>query len=321
MCSGESHPLASCSQFQRMTREERWDVVKKDARCKNCLKTGHMASRCRAPPMCKRCRKYHHTLLHMEAVPKSEDEKVGKERTYTAHQSARGREVLLMTCNVKVITPDGSVKQARALLDSAASTSLISERLANQLKLPRRHSNFQVSGVAGIAIHPKGTVRFKVAGVRDGGKQIEVEASVLPKVTADLPTVPVPPVTRWKHLSGLEFADPEYGVPARVDILLGGTIFSKAVLHGRRFGPTGAPSAFKTCFGWVLLGEVNGKGRRSSTRVCCAAPQRSSEEVGMTWNQERGRSTDHREVGPWRQSRVKTESFGRRNVGARIEQL
>ena len=35
----------------------------------------------------------------------------------------RGREVLLMTCNVKVITPDGSVTQARALLDSAASTS------------------------------------------------------------------------------------------------------------------------------------------------------------------------------------------------------
>ena len=103
-------------------------------------------------------------------------------------------------------------------------------------------------------MQPKGIVHFKVAGVKRGGKQIGVEASVLPQVTADLPTVPVSPVTRWKHLKDLEFGDPEYGTPAPVDILLGGKVFSKAVLHGRRFGPTGAPSAFKTCFGWVLNG-------------------------------------------------------------------
>ena len=71
---------------------------------------------------------------------------------------------------------------------------------------------------------------------------------------------------------GLELGDPEYGIPARVDILLGGKVFSKAVLHGRRFGPTGAPSALKTCFDWIVNGKVKGKGRRSSTQVCCDAP-------------------------------------------------
>ena len=98
-----------------------------------------------------------------------------------------------------------------------------------------------------------------------------MEASVLPKVTADLPTIPVSPVTQWKHLSGLEFADPDYGTPARVDILLGGDVFSKAVLHGRRYGPTGAPSAFKTCFGWVLNGETNSPRRQGTSHVCCVA--------------------------------------------------
>ena len=78
-----------------------------------------------------------------------------------------------------------------------------------------------------------------------------MEASVLPKVTDELPKVPVSPVTRWKHLSDLELADPDYGVPAGVDILLGGKVFSKPVLHGRRYSPAGASSAFKTCFGWV----------------------------------------------------------------------
>ena len=95
-----------------------------------------------------------------------------------------------------------------------------------------------------------------------------MEASVVPKVTADLPTIPVSPVTQRKHLSGLELADPDYGTPARVDILLGGDVFSKADLHGRRYSPAGAPSAFKTCFGWVLSGDVNGETRQPQSHIC-----------------------------------------------------
>ena len=108
-----------------------------------------------------------------------------------------------------------------------------------------------------------------MAGVRGGGKQIDVEASVLPKVTADLPTTPIFSVTQWKHLSGLELADPDYGTPAQVDILLGGDVFSNAVLHGRRFGPTAAPSAFKTCFEWVLHDETKSQCQQSTSHVCC----------------------------------------------------
>ena len=178
--------------------------------------------------------------------------------TYIA-PARQSEEVLLMTCWVKVNAPDGSIMQARALLDSEASTSLITECLAQQLHLPRHRSNFTINGVASIDVCPKGTVSFKVAGVQIGGKQIEVEASVLPKVTFDLPTLPAWPVTWWKHLSDLEFADPDHRTPAQVDILLVGEVFSKAVLQSWQFGPTRAPSAFKTCFRWVLNGEVKGK--------------------------------------------------------------
>ena len=274
-CRKGNHPLGKCGKFHSMPRKERWSLVKRCALCKNCLKPGHMASKCRAPPVCKKCNKYHHTLLHIEAGTTKETKtdctkKVNKDVTY-ATPSKQSDEVLLMTCKVEVMAPDGSVTQARALLDCAASTSLITERLANKLHLPRRSSDFKINGVAGFNVRPKGTVSFKVAGVRGGEKQIEVEASVLPKVTDDLPTVPVSPVTRWKHLSDLELADPNYGTPAGVDILLGGKVFSKAVLHGRRFGPVGAPSAFKTCFGWVLNGEVSGESRQPSTHICGVA--------------------------------------------------
>ena len=167
---------------------------------KNFLKPGHMASKCRAPPpMCKKCRKHHHTLLHIEEDVKKKEETPKKNKgTYAA--PSKGKEVLLMTCRVKVIAPDGSVTQASALLDSAASTSLTTERLVRQLQLSRCHCNFTINGVAGINVRSKGSVKFKVAGVQGVGKPIEVEASVFPKVKNDLPMVPVSPVTWWKHL-------------------------------------------------------------------------------------------------------------------------
>ena len=111
------------------------------------------------------------------------------------------------------MAPDGSITQARALLIARQRHRSLRNVWPKGYS-SRRSSNFTIKGVAGYDIRPRGTVSFKVAGVRGGGKQIEVEASVLPKVTADLPTIPVSPVAQWKHLSGLELADPDYGTPA-----------------------------------------------------------------------------------------------------------
>ena len=76
-----------------------------------------------------------------------------------------------MTCRVLVISFDGSVIQARALLDCAATTSFITERLAQKLHLPRCTSKFNINGIAGLNVRPSETVSFNVAGVRGGKKQ------------------------------------------------------------------------------------------------------------------------------------------------------
>ena len=83
-----------------------------------------------------------------------------------------------------------------------------------------------------------------------------MEAVVLPKVTSNLHLHPLP-FDRWCHISDLQLADPDFGSPGSVDILLGIDVFSSVVLHGRRFGPPGSPSAFETHFRWVLAGVVD----------------------------------------------------------------
>ena len=165
VCRKGNHPLRDCANLQGTTLEERWEIVKKAALCRNCLKPGHIASKCRKLPMCKRCNKYHHTLLQMEIASKTEGtNKVPKDVTYVA--SSKGtNEVLLMTCRVEVTAPDSTVTQARALLDCAATTSLITEFLANKLLLPWQSSNHKIKGLAGFNVRPRGTVKFKVGGV------------------------------------------------------------------------------------------------------------------------------------------------------------
>ena len=63
--------------------------------------------------------------------------------------------------------------------------------------------------------------------------------------------MPVPFDRDWKHLSGLRLADPEFGTPGHVDILLGVDVFNRVVRQGRRQGPPGSPMAMNTKFGWV----------------------------------------------------------------------
>ena len=75
---------------------------------------GHIASKCRAPPICKKCNKHRHTLLHIEANTKKEGtKKVAKDVTYMyAAPSKRSEEVLLITCRVEVIGPYARLRSA-----------------------------------------------------------------------------------------------------------------------------------------------------------------------------------------------------------------
>ena len=84
VCGKGNHLLSSCVKFQSATREERWDIVMNDVRCKNCLKIKHIAGKSRPPPMCKKCHKHHYTLLHNETDTKTEEKKKPIGTTYAA---------------------------------------------------------------------------------------------------------------------------------------------------------------------------------------------------------------------------------------------
>ena len=146
--------------------------------------------------------------------------------------------------------------EARAILDCASSASFVSERLAQGLKLLRLSQNARILGVAGLSRNSpvQSIASFKIPHLQTPNQKIDITAVIVP---CELPLRPIHLDSNWNHLSNLTLADPGFSQPGRIDILLGVDVFVEVMLHGRRTGPPGSPTAFETTFGWVLAGGVD----------------------------------------------------------------
>ena len=77
-----------------------------------------------------------------------------------------------MTCQVIAVGPDNTSYKARALLDSTSSTSFISERVAQHIRLPRLQQDSKVSEIRGgtMRLSLQASANFIVKSVHSGGK-------------------------------------------------------------------------------------------------------------------------------------------------------
>ena len=60
----EEHKLHACPQFKQVSIPDRYNCVKTNRACFNCLQSGHSASKCPSKFTCRECKQRHHTLLH-----------------------------------------------------------------------------------------------------------------------------------------------------------------------------------------------------------------------------------------------------------------
>lgn len=217
----EKHHLYLCTKFKSMTNDKKLIVLKSSCLCMNYMCSGLFVKNGKSLHMCHVCLKPLLTLLHLERTdPPSHSSSI----IVSSNTVLRTRaNTLLMTCYVKVKSPDGSVITARALLDIASFASLITERLAIALNLPRSRQKTHNFGVSGITtMSPLQLVAsFNIHTTNPPKETIDVVAIVSPVVTRDLPLSPVSFDLSWNHLSALPLADPNFESPGRVDILLG----------------------------------------------------------------------------------------------------
>ena len=99
-CKKRGHQIHTSSVFKGRIWADRISVDKDLGLCMNCLRAGQIADKCRAPSMCKKCTRYHHTLLHRDADNSAQKEPDNAEAKEEAHVAALSvtEQVLLMTC-------------------------------------------------------------------------------------------------------------------------------------------------------------------------------------------------------------------------------
>ena len=244
--------MYACAQFKNLLPEKRLAKVRKYNLCLNCLRQGHYASQCKATRRCAECGGKHHSLLHHKRGKNEEDKatsekgEAGEEESVANHHTnSRQRGTLLMTCQVMIRGSDGSFTQARALLDSGSEASFITERLAQQLRLSRHWRDSQVQcnlyrGIHARQKRTKGLLSVRNTDTSQAGEVNLVKALVLPNITLKTPAYPVHAGKIGSISPGLSLADPDCGAPGAVDLPLGADIFSRVVLHGRQFRPSGS---------------------------------------------------------------------------------
>ncbi|XP_055916655.1 uncharacterized protein LOC129949299 [Eupeodes corollae] len=177
---------------------------------------------------------------------------------HTSHGDRRQtHQVLLATAVVKARAADGKLRLLRALIDTGSETSFITEAAAQLLKLEKRRTIAEVSGLglvsSGITQH---SVEVRFAS-RHSTFETAVQALVFKSLTGHLPTQRVTP-GNWDHLKGLSLADPHLCEPAPIDLLLGSDVCAQILLPEIRRPEDGiGPVAQKTELGWIVFGQVS----------------------------------------------------------------
>ncbi|XP_053691605.1 uncharacterized protein LOC128740119 [Sabethes cyaneus] len=272
-----------------MTISERLSKVKELRACFNCLRRGHRLVGCPSKNTCSKCRKRHHTLLHIEStapfdvsnttLPSTSSEQFQVKPNLSSDEKPKSGSpvqtqsissscsvnpkkvplpnVLLLTAVVNVMDRDGRSIPCRAFIDCGAQTNLISSEMFRKLGLDCVSVNVDILGVSGVRSKANRLVSVIMSSQCTDYKTT-LKCLVVPRITSQLPCKPVD-IKNWNIPPELRLADPGFHSPSEVDLLIGITHFFALMKPGQFVIDEGLPVFCETELGWVVSGEVNDK--------------------------------------------------------------
>lgn len=290
-----------------MTPQTRVEKVKGCKLCYNCLKPFH-GKKC-TYGSCKKCHKYHNTLLHINKVADSNASSVKSENntsdakqnttpvaTECADNDTSTKDntqntinslsvqynrnpflhVLLSTAIIHMRDCSGKLYECRALLDSGAQPNFMSQELCKLLKLPQQSTSMTIEGGNNVV----STSQCKTTTIysRFNNYQESLSFLVVDKVTNVMPAIPVD-VNAFQIPANIKLADPTFYVPGKVDLIIGSEVFWRLLCVGQiQLGKT-KPTFQKTKLGWI----VSGMTRRIKHAILRIVISHSKRHYKISW--------------------------------------
>ncbi|KMQ85784.1 hypothetical protein RF55_15454 [Lasius niger] len=243
--------------------------------------------------------KFTGNFIEWETFPKSEvvpsttpDTKLGESSTVTSHLLSNPIEkpagTLLATAWIRVSAADGRFSVFRALLDQGSAITLVTERLAQRLRLNRQRIDVTISGISGASVSAKHSVHIKVTARHGKGPSYSTSALILKSLTTYVPPRSIN-LSSLSHISGLKLADHDPTSHEGIDILIGADLYGCILLDGLRRDGQNQPVAQNTIFGWILSGvtsDISSSSVPSLTAHHCCPTSELTNQIRRFWEVE-----------------------------------
>jgi hypothetical protein len=291
VCNGV-HGIWKCDEFERMSAEERWNVVMSKRLCFGCLGSGHQSADCRSRRVCNidGCVRSHHKLLHNNSSNyRSNDTRPNRGKAGRSNDSAGhpvhhilrpdatefeqktsnpdevrteqqmshidSSAVLFKISPVQVEGVNGNVVDTFAFFDDGSSLTMIEEDLALELGLEGPVETLKLQWTKGITrCEQSSCVTLKISSKE--GKCKHVLKEVYTVSNLDLPQQSIDAKAlsdRFSHLSGIPLHNVNAAKP-KILIGLRHPLFL-ASFETRTGGPED-PVAAKMLLGWCVYGQT-----------------------------------------------------------------
>ncbi|XP_075150680.1 uncharacterized protein LOC142224780 [Haematobia irritans] len=243
----QNHWLMYCKQFKDLSPTDRTKFAMENKYCLNCLSPNHFKSDCISKRRCAKCKRKHHTMLHIDSKRDQTQGKFhengsrnptqdGPSTSKQAHEntflnttepveevntlfSQNESTTVLPTARI-FLEHGGELFAVRALLDAGSERSFISKRVQQRLAIPMETHNAQISGLGGTDVSScKGKCILTVKAPKSDFKII-IKALVVSSLAHLLPSRPIK-TTLLNEVKGLNLADPFFHKPAPIDMIIG----------------------------------------------------------------------------------------------------
>lgn len=203
--------------------------------------------------------------------------------TTTDHSDLSDLITVLGTAIFRIKDRSGNyVGPVRAMCDSGSQVNLITEECVQRLKLPRKPESATIIGAGiGSNIVASGNINAQIAHRTETGAVASARFSIISKITCHHPQQLIE-IELEQHVPQYQLADPQFGVPGRVDALIGAGTWATLMRNGlHRIHEKGCNlTAQNSAFGWVISGEIEGT-PLSSSLSCHIASTGDSFELDL----------------------------------------
>ncbi|GFW88584.1 integrase catalytic domain-containing protein [Trichonephila clavipes] len=297
-CNGD-HTLSRWDTFLKLSDQGRSNFTKTNNVCFNCLTQFHSVKTCKSKFRCKKCKKPHHNLLHIENVSAkgrqgavnvlnsrglsvkspvfspipisgtSEPSENSRVVDVTSCISDMNPDVQIFLCTALIQVRDiwGNYQTCRCLLDSGSQASLITNECTERLGLREKKANVRISclGASDTRLNRLAEIQFE--SHFSSRNSFHASVYVINKIVGMIPHHDLD--SSMRELFGdISLADPAFYKSGPIDVLLSVDL-TLPLLKGQTLSlGKDKPFAIRSELGWII-----------GDPVPCAKPLTSLEEA------------------------------------------